>query len=94
MKTAAMATALRRAARLTLRAPGGRRRCLSGATAAAAAAVAAAGRGTDAVEVYDVAVVGGGIVGLATAREILGRYPQKRVVVLEKEAEVSLHQSG
>ena len=40
------------------------------------------------VPVYDVAIVGGGIVGLATAREIIGRYPNRTVVVLEKEAEV------
>jgi hypothetical protein len=45
-------------------------------------------------EFYDVAVVGGGIVGLATAREVLGRFPNKRVVVLEKEPEVALSQSG
>ncbi|KAL1926235.1 hypothetical protein VTP01DRAFT_5932 [Rhizomucor pusillus] len=43
---------------------------------------------------YDVAVVGGGIVGLATAREILNRYPDKTVVVLEKEPEVAAHQTG
>lgn len=41
-----------------------------------------------AIPVYDVAIVGGGIVGLATAREIIGRYPGRTVVVLEKEAEV------
>jgi len=33
---------------------------------------------------YDVAIVGGGIVGLATAREIIGRYPHMTVTVLEK----------
>lgn len=46
------------------------------------------------VEYYDVAIVGGGIVGLATAREILGRYQSKRVVVLEREAEVANGQTG
>ncbi|MFF3371713.1 L-2-hydroxyglutarate oxidase [Streptomyces sp. NPDC002680] len=41
-----------------------------------------------------VGIVGAGIVGLATAREIaLGR-PGTRVVVFEKEPEVSLHQTG
>eukprot|EP00040_Diaphanoeca_grandis_P041138 m.262546 g.262546 ORF g.262546 m.262546 type:complete len:501 (-) comp46085_c0_seq1:98-1600(-) len=44
--------------------------------------------------VFDVAVVGGGIVGAATAREIIGRFPNKSVILLEKEAEVGLHQSG
>ncbi|KAI9317558.1 FAD dependent oxidoreductase-domain-containing protein [Dichotomocladium elegans] len=43
---------------------------------------------------FDVAIVGGGIVGLATAREILNRYPDKTVVVLEKEPHVAGHQSG
>lgn len=37
---------------------------------------------------YDVIVVGGGIVGLATAREILLRHPQKRIALLEKEREI------
>ncbi|KAJ8660787.1 hypothetical protein O0I10_003430 [Lichtheimia ornata] len=43
---------------------------------------------------FDVAIVGGGIVGLATAREILKRYPEKTVVVLEKEDQVAAHQTG
>ncbi|WP_371657319.1 L-2-hydroxyglutarate oxidase [Streptomyces sp. NBC_00280] len=41
-----------------------------------------------------VGVVGAGIVGLATAREIALRRPGTRVVVFEKEGEVSLHQTG
>jgi NADPH-dependent 2,4-dienoyl-CoA reductase/sulfur reductase-like enzyme len=45
-------------------------------------------------QVYDVCVVGGGIVGLATAREILTRYPQFRVAIVEKESEVAHHQTG
>lgn len=32
--------------------------------------------------------------GLATAREIMHRFPQKKVVVLEKEKEIGLHQTG
>jgi hypothetical protein len=43
---------------------------------------------------FDVAVIGGGIIGLATANEILRRFPNKRVVVLEKEGEVAGHQTG
>lgn len=43
---------------------------------------------------YDVAIVGGGIVGLAVAREILMRYPNKTVTILEKECEVAAHQTG
>jgi L-2-hydroxyglutarate oxidase LhgO len=41
-----------------------------------------------------VAIVGGGIVGLATAWQLLARYPQLRITVLEKEAEVGAHQTG
>jgi len=44
--------------------------------------------------VFDVAVVGGGIVGLATAREILAREPRRSVLLLEKERELAAHQTG
>lgn len=37
---------------------------------------------------YDVAVVGGGIVGLATARELLLRHPSLSFILLEKEKEL------
>jgi len=39
-------------------------------------------------------VVGGGILGLAVAREVLRRRPGARVVVLEREPELASHQSG
>ncbi|MEU9508609.1 L-2-hydroxyglutarate oxidase [Micromonospora sp. NPDC048170] len=39
-------------------------------------------------------VVGAGIVGLAVAREVLIRRPGSSVVVLEKEHQVGLHQTG
>jgi L-2-hydroxyglutarate oxidase len=42
----------------------------------------------------DVVVVGGGIVGLAVAREIALRHPTARVAVLEKEPELAAHQTG
>lgn len=42
---------------------------------------------------YDFAIVGGGIVGLATARELQLRYPNFKFVLLEKEKELSIHQS-
>lgn len=45
-------------------------------------------------ELVDAAVVGGGIVGLATARALLQRRPGSSVVVLDKETEVAAHQSG
>ncbi len=40
------------------------------------------------------AVVGGGILGLATAREVLAREPDHAVTLFEKEHEVARHQSG
>ena len=43
---------------------------------------------------YDLGVVGGGIVGLATAQEISWRHPHLKVVVLEKERELASHQTG
>jgi L-2-hydroxyglutarate oxidase len=43
---------------------------------------------------HDVAIVGGGIVGLATAHELQRRRPGVRVVVLEKEERVGAHQTG
>lgn len=39
-------------------------------------------------------IVGGGIVGLAVARELVRRRPGARVVVLEKEDRVGAHQTG
>lgn len=42
----------------------------------------------------DVAVIGGGLVGLATAYRLLQRDPGCRVVILEKEPSVGRHQSG
>ena len=43
---------------------------------------------------FDVAVVGGGIVGLATAFQLLRLQPALSVVVIEKEAELGVHQTG
>jgi L-2-hydroxyglutarate oxidase len=42
----------------------------------------------------DVLVVGGGIVGLATARAIRRAHPERSVIVVEKEGSVGAHQSG
>ncbi len=42
----------------------------------------------------DVAVIGAGIVGLATARALLAASPGLRVVVVEKEAAIAAHQTG
>jgi L-2-hydroxyglutarate oxidase len=43
---------------------------------------------------FDAAVVGAGILGLATAVELLARRPDARVVVLEKEPAPAAHQTG
>jgi (S)-2-hydroxyglutarate dehydrogenase len=45
-------------------------------------------------EVFDIAIVGAGIVGLAVGAEILRRYPDCRLLVLEKEDAVAAHQSS
>src|SRR5215212_11646004 len=42
----------------------------------------------------DLAIIGGGIVGLATAYRYTERFPGERVIVLEKEAAVGQHQTG
>jgi L-2-hydroxyglutarate oxidase len=41
-----------------------------------------------------ISIIGGGIVGLATARKLAVYCPSARVTVLEKEAKVCAHQSG
>lgn len=43
---------------------------------------------------YDIAIVGGGIVGLATAYKLQKRFPSLNIIILEKEKELSFHQSG
>jgi len=48
----------------------------------------------DSDPIYDVAVVGAGIVGLATGLALLERQPGLRLVVLDKEPEIGLHQTG
>ncbi|MCH2210751.1 MAG: L-2-hydroxyglutarate oxidase [Fuerstiella sp.] len=42
----------------------------------------------------DVVVVGGGIIGLATAWQLVERSPKTRVVLLEKEDRLASHQTG
>jgi L-2-hydroxyglutarate oxidase len=42
----------------------------------------------------DVIIVGGGIVGLATAYRLLEARPQTRLLLLEKESELATHQTG
>ena len=42
----------------------------------------------------DLTVIGGGIIGLATAMQAAEKYPRLKVLVLEKEKELAAHQTG
>ncbi|UMM33984.1 hypothetical protein L5515_007255 [Caenorhabditis briggsae] len=43
---------------------------------------------------YDLVIVGGGIVGCATARQLLIEKPNLKIALVEKEKELAVHQSG
>jgi len=43
---------------------------------------------------YDLTIVGGGILGLATALKLIRAHPSLRLLILEKEAEIARHQTG
>lgn len=43
---------------------------------------------------YDICILGGGIVGLSTAWQLQQTYPEKKIALIEKEAEFGLHQTG
>ncbi len=43
---------------------------------------------------WDIVIVGAGILGLATARELLRRSPDARLLVLEREPDIAAHQTG
>ena len=45
-------------------------------------------------QVFDIAIVGGGIVGLASAYKIQQAYPDLKIIVFEKEKELASHQTG
>lgn len=46
------------------------------------------------MKTFDFIVIGGGIVGLATARELQCRFNHASVLVLEKESKLATHQTG
>ncbi|KPI92799.1 L-2-hydroxyglutarate dehydrogenase, mitochondrial [Papilio xuthus] len=43
---------------------------------------------------YDIVVIGGGIVGSASARELILRHPSLKIAIVEKENRFACHQSG
>lgn len=43
---------------------------------------------------FDIVIIGGGCVGLATAWKLNSRYPHLKIAVLEKEHRVAAHQTG
>ena len=43
---------------------------------------------------YDLTIIGGGILGLSTALKITHAHPNIRLLILEKEAELARHQTG
>src|SRR5690349_15176190 len=42
----------------------------------------------------DYLIIGGGIIGLAMARELKSRYPAAKITILEKEGHIAEHGSG
>jgi len=46
------------------------------------------------MEKFDISIIGGGIVGLATAMYALEKYPDKKIGVFEKEDVLAKHQTG
>lgn len=43
---------------------------------------------------YDYLIVGSGIIGLTIARELIRRFPDRKIAILEKEADIARHSSG
>lgn len=43
---------------------------------------------------FDLICVGGGIVGVSSARELILRHPHLKIAIVEKEKKLAFHQSG
>jgi len=43
---------------------------------------------------FDIAIIGGGIVGAATLYKLQSKNPHLKIVMLEKESELAAHQTG
>jgi len=46
------------------------------------------------VENYDFVVIGAGITGLFLAKNLIEKYPNKKIIIVEKEKDVGYHRSG
>ena len=44
--------------------------------------------------IFNVIIIGGGVVGLATGRELLQRFPDSKLLIVEKEQALAAHQTG
>ncbi|XP_031845375.1 L-2-hydroxyglutarate dehydrogenase isoform X2 [Nomia melanderi] len=49
---------------------------------------------SDSCGTFDLVIVGGGIVGCATAREMMIRHPNLKMAIVEKESALAMHQTG
>lgn len=45
-------------------------------------------------EIFDIAIIGGGIVGAATFYQLQRRHPSLKIILLEKESHLAAHQTG
>lgn len=45
-------------------------------------------------EIFDIAIIGGGIVGAATFYQLQKKYPALKIILLEKESRLAFHQTG
>ena len=45
-------------------------------------------------KIYDITIVGGGIVGAATAFKIQEKHPELSILLIEKEKQLADHQTG
>ena len=44
--------------------------------------------------IFDLAIIGAGIVGLSTAFNYSKKFPNSKILVVEKESNVAIHQTG
>ncbi|HEU5052511.1 MAG TPA: L-2-hydroxyglutarate oxidase [Hanamia sp.] len=45
-------------------------------------------------EIFDIAIIGGGIVGAATFYQLQKHYPSLKIIIIEKEPRLAFHQTG